>query len=336
MGEINIKKLACELNLSAATVSRALRDSHEISSETKARVLEMAKKLNYEPNPFASNLRGQKSKTIAVIVPEIANNFFSLAINGIEDVAHERGYHVLIYQTHESSEIETSFLMRLLSGRVDGILISLACETVDKEHLRKVSDQLPIVFFDRVYDDIEGVKITTDDYESAYNAVQHLVENGCKKIGYLLALNTLSTGKKRLQGYLDALKYNHFQDDKKLIMESGANSSENYALIKNLIAEQKPDGILSSIEDLAMPCYYACRELKLKIPNDLKLISFSNLAHAELLNPSLTTINQPAFEIGVEAAGILFKIFNKRWYEPNETIVLKSNLIKRESTMAIL
>jgi LacI family transcriptional regulator len=335
MGEINIKKLACELNLSAATVSRALRDSHEISSETKARVLEMAKKLNYEPNPFASNLRGQKSKTIAVIVPEIANNFFSLAINGIEDVARERGYHVLIYQTHESSEIETSFLMRLLSGRVDGILISLACETVDKEHLRKVSDQLPVVFFDRVYDDIEGVKITTDDYESAYNSVQHLVENGCKKIGYLLALNTLSTGKKRLQGYLDALKYNHFPDDKKLIMESGSNSDENYALIKNLIAEQKPDGILSSIEDLAMPCYYACRELKLNIPSDLKLISFSNLAHAELLNPSLTTINQPAFEIGVEAAGILFKIFNKRWYEPNETIVLKSNLIKRESTMAI-
>lgn len=335
MGEINIKKLACELNLSAATVSRALRDSHEISSETKTRVLEMAKKLNYEPNPFASNLRGQKSKTIAVIVPEIANNFFSLAINGIEDVARERGYHVLIYQTHESSEIETSFLMRLLSGRVDGILISLACETVDKEHLRKVSDQLPVVFFDRVYDDIEGVKITTDDYESAYNSVQHLVENGCKKIGYLLALNTLSTGKKRLQGYLDALKYNHFPDDKKLIMESGSNSDENYALIKNLIAEQKPDGILSSIEDLAMPCYYACRELKLNIPSDLKLISFSNLAHAELLNPSLTTINQPAFEIGVEAAGILFKIFNKRWYEPNETIVLKSNLIKRESTMAI-
>ncbi len=316
MGEINIKKLACELNLSAATVSRALRDSHEISSETKTRVLEMAKKLNYEPNPFASNLRGQKSKTIAVIVPEIANNFFSLAINGIEDVARERGYHVLIYQTHESSEIETSFLMRLLSGRVDGILISLACETVDKEHLRKVSDQLPVVFFDRVYDDIEGVKITTDDYESAYNSVQHLVENGCKKIAYLQALNTLSTGKKRLQGYLDALKYNHFPDDKKLIMESGSNSDENYALIKNLIAEQKPDGILSSIEDLAMPCYYACRELKLNIPSDLKLISFSNLAHAELLNPSLTTITQPAFEIGVEAAGILFKILVKTLSRP--------------------
>jgi len=334
MGEINIKKLACELNLSAATVSRALRDSHEISSETKARVLEMAKKLNYEPNPFASNLRGQKSKTIAVIVPEIANNFFSLAINGIEDVARKRDYHVLIYQTHESSEIETSFLMRLLSGRVDGILISLACETVDKEHIRKVSEQLPVVFFDRIHDDIEGVKIATDDYESAYSAVQHLVENGCKKIGYLLALSTLSTGKKRLQGYLDALRDNHLTDDKELVIESGPNSDENYTLIKNFIAVQKPDGILSSIEDLAMPCYYACKELGLNIPGDLKLISFSNLAHAELLNPSLTTINQPAFEIGVEAAGILFKIFAKRWYEPNETIVLKSNLIIRESTRA--
>jgi len=332
MGGINIKQLAHELNLSAATVSRALRDSYEISSETKARVLAMAQKLNYEPNPFASSLRRQKSKTIAVIVPAIANNFFSLAINGIEEVARARDYHVLIYQTHENSEIERSFLMRLLSGRVDGILISLASEAVDKAQLKEVSEKLPIVFFDRVHDDIEGVKITTDDYESAYNAVQHLIENGCKRIGYLLALNSLSTGEKRLKGYLDALKDNGFPDQPDLIMTSTGDAAQNYSLVRDFLAEQKPDGILSSIEELAMPCYYACKELKINIPDDLKLISFSNLAHADLLNPSLTTINQPAFEIGVEAATILFKIFNKRWYEFNETIMLKSNLIKREST----
>ncbi|MGN6179293.1 MAG: LacI family DNA-binding transcriptional regulator [Mucilaginibacter sp.] len=332
MGGINIKQLAHELNLSAATVSRALRDSYEISSETKARVLAMAQKLNYEPNPFASSLRRQKSKTIAVIVPAVANNFFSLAINGIEEVARARDYHVLIYQTHENSEIERSFLMRLLSGRVDGILISLASEIVDKVQLKEVSEKLPVVFFDRVHDDIEGVKITTDDYASAYNAVQHLIENGCKRIGYLLALNSLSTGEKRLKGYLDALKDNGFPDEPDLIMTSTGNADQNYSLVKDFIAGQKPDGILSSIEELAMPCYYACKELKINIPHDLKLISFSNLAHADLLNPSLTTINQPAFEIGVEAATILFKIFNKRWYEFNETIMLKSNLIKREST----
>lgn len=335
MGEINIKMLARELNLSAATVSRALRDSYEISSETKARVLELAKKLNYEPNPFASGLRRKKSKTIAVIVPEIANNFFSLAINGIEEVARELDYHVLIYQTHESSAIETSFIMRLLGGRVDGILISLASDAVDKEHIKSVSDQLPMVFFDRAHDDIEGVKITTDDYESAYNGVQHLIETGCKKIGYLSALNTLSTGKNRLQGYLDALKDNGFTNEQELIIMSGENMDQNRSIIHKFIAEQKPDGILSSIEELAMPCYYACKELKLKIPDDLKIISFSNMEHAGLLNPSLTTIYQPAFEIGVEAAGILFKIFNKRWFEPNETIVLKSTLIKRESTTII-
>ncbi len=333
MGEINIKMLALELNLSAATVSRALRDSYEISSETKARVIEMAKKLNYEPNPFASSLRQQKSKTIAVIVPAIANNFFSLAINGIEEVARARDYHVLIYQTHENSEIERSFLMRLSSGRVDGILISLASEEVDKRQLKEVSEKLPVVFFDRVHDDIEGVKITTDDYTSAYNAVQHLIENGCKKIGYLMALNSLSTGEKRLQGYLDALKNNGFPYQPDLIITNSGTVEQNYSLVRNFIAEQKPDGILSSIEDLAMPCYYACKDLKLTIPDDLKLISFSNLAHAELLNPSLTTINQPAFEIGVEAAGILFKIFNNRRYAFNETITLKSNLIKRESSM---
>jgi len=333
MGEINIKMLADALNLSAATVSRALRDSYEISAETKMRVCELAKKLNYEPNHYASSLRRQKSKTIAVIIPEIANNFFSLAINGIEEVARTRDYHVLIYQTHENSEIERSFIMRLLSGRVDGILISLASEAIDKEYLKNVSEKLPVVFFDRVHDDIEGVKITTDDYESAYNAVQHLVENGCTKIGYLLALNTLSTGKNRLKGYEDALRDNNLHGDQKLIMASGSNNDENYSLVKNFIAEQKPDGILSSIEDLALPCYYACRELNLNIPHDLKLISFSNLEHVELLSPSLSTINQPAFNIGEEAASILFKILNKRWYEPNETIILKSTLIKRQSTM---
>ncbi|HZX59783.1 MAG TPA: LacI family DNA-binding transcriptional regulator, partial [Mucilaginibacter sp.] len=316
MGEINIKMLAHELNLSAATVSRALRDSYEISSETKARVLELAKRLNYEPNPYASSLRRQSSKTIAVIVPEIANNFFSQAINGIEEVARKRDYHVLIYQTHESSEIETSFITRLLSGRVDGILISLASEAVNKEHIKKVSEKLPVVFFDRMHDDIEGVKIITDDYESAYNAVEHLVESGCKKIGYLLALNTLSTGKNRLQGYLDALKKNNFPEDPGLIMMSSANVAQNKAFVKEFIIKKKPDGILSSIESLAMPCYYACRELNLNIPDDLKLISFSNLEYAQLLNPSLTTVNQPAFEIGVEAATILFKILNKRWHEP--------------------
>lgn len=333
MGNINIKKLALELNLSTATVSRALGDSYQISSETKRKVLELAKSLNYEPNPIASNLRNQKSKTIAVIVPEVANHFFSLAINGIEEIARKRDYHVLIYQTHENSEAEIAFTLKLLSGRVDGILISTSSgETNNRQHLIEASQSIPVVFFDRVYEDIEGVKIITDDYESSYQAVQHLIDSGCKKIAYLLALHNLSTGEKRSNGYLTALKDNGIPFNEDFVVTSTPNHDENYALIKNLLTYNKPDGILSSIEELAFPCYYACRELDLNIPRDIKIISFSNLDCAPLLNPSLTTITQPAFEIGSEAASALFKIFDKKYFEPNETRVLKSVLIKREST----
>jgi LacI family transcriptional regulator len=332
MSSINIKRLAQELNLSTATISRALTDNYQISSETKRRVLALAKSLNYEPNPFASNLRNQKSKTIAVIVPEVANHFFSLAINGIEEIARKRNYHVLIYQTHENSEAEVTFTLKLLSGRVDGILISTSSEINDKQHLIEASRSIPVVFFDRVYEDIEGVKIITDDYESAYQGVQHLIESGCEKIAYLLALQNVSTGEKRLNGYLTALKDNGIPFNNDLIITSTIDNNQNYSLIKNLLINHMPDGILSSIEELALPCYYACRELNLNIPYDLKIISFSNLDCAPLLNPSLTTITQPAFEIGIEAASILFKIFDKKCFEPNETRVLKSVLIKREST----
>jgi LacI family transcriptional regulator len=332
MGNVNIKILAQELGLSIATVSRALRDSYEISAETKQKVLDMAKKLNYEPNPSASNLRSHKSKTIAVIVPEVANNFFSLAINGIEEIARQHGYHVLVYQTHENSEIEMEFTRRLLSGRVDGILISVTSETQNNQHFKDIINELPIVFFDRAFEDLSAVKIITDDYESTYNATLHLIACGCKRIAYLVALNKLSTGKKRLAGYRDALRDSYITINEALIVPGDNQDDENYRQIKSLLTDHKPDGIISSIEELALPCYYACKELNLNIPHDVKLVSFSNLKTAALLNPSLTTITQPAFEIGKEAAGILFRILTKRHFEPNETTILKSVLVKREST----
>ncbi len=332
MGNINLKELALALNLSTATVSRALRDSYEISAETKKRVLALAKKLNYEPNPAASNLRSQKTKTIAVIIPEITNNFFSQAINGIEEIARQHDYHVLIYQTHENSELELAFMRRLLSGRVDGILISVASETNNEQNFKDIINQLPVVFFDRVNEDIDAVKITTDDYESTYNATCHLIESGCRKIAYLMALNNLSTGKKRFAGYNAALNDNNIAENEAVIMQDSNNEDENHANIKKLLVNEKPDGIITSIENLALPCYYACKDLGLNIPRDVKIISFSNLKTAPLLNPSLSTITQPAFEMGKEAAGILFKILNKKYFGPNETLVLNSTIIKREST----
>lgn len=332
MGNINIKELALTLNLSAATVSRALRDSHEISLETKQKVWAQAKALNYEPNPSASNLRSQKSKTIAVIIPEVANNFFSQAINGIEEIARKRNYHVLIYQSHEDFEIEKSLVNSLLSGRVDGVLISISSSSSDYRYFKEITVKLPFVFFDRVFEDFNAVKITTNDYESARQATTHLIECGCKRIAYFKALNNLCTGKKRIDGYTDALTNHGIAFTDELVLTSYQDEDENYLQIKNLLAVQKPDGIIASIEELVSPTYYACKNLNLNIPDNVKIISFSNLKNAGLLNPSLTTITQPAFEMGKEAAGILFKILDKKQIEPDETLVLKSSLIKRGST----
>lgn len=332
MDNINIKKLALELNLSAATVSRALRDSYEISVETKQRVKELAQKLNYQPNPSASNLRSQKSKTIAVIIPQIANNFFSQAINGIEEIARKRGFHVLIYQTHEDHETEIAFINSLMNGRVDGILISVSSTSRNNDYYKNLFKTIPIVFFDRLIEGLQTINIITDDYESTFDATTHLIECGCKKIAYLSALDNLTTGIRRISGYADALvKHNLFFNDK-LIIKSQLVAEQNYALIKALITDQKPDGIIASIEELALPCYHVCKEMNLKIPDDLKIISFSNLNTASLLNPSLTTITQPAYEMGKNASIILFKIMDKKQLEPNESIVLESVLIKREST----
>ena len=332
---MNLKELAKELNLSISSVSRALRDSKEISIATKKIVLAKAKELNYHANPFASNLRRQKSKTIAVVIPEIANNFFSLAINGAESYAQKKGYHVLIYQTHDDVQQEISIAKHLQNGRVDGVLISLSSQTEDTAHLQDLKDKaVPIVFFDRVAENIDVPKITTNDYESGYNAAEHLMENGCKKIAFLSISNKLSIANNRMQGYLDATKKHGIKKDKNLIINCGTDIEKNKLLIKKLLQQdEKPDAVFACVEELAVATYVVCEELKINIPRDLKIISFSNLQTAAILNPALTTITQPAYEIGREAAVVLFKLLeNKEAVLPAKNIVLNSTLIVRKST----
>lgn len=334
METVNIKKLAQLLNISISTVSKALRDSHDIGKETKERVIALAAELNYQPNPHASSLRKHKSKTIAVIIPEIANNFFTKAIDGIESIAQEKGYHVLIYITHEDYQKEVSFIKLLHNGRVDGVLISVSSTTKDYTHLKELQERgLPIVFFDRVCEDLDTANITTDDFESAYKATKHLVEQGCKKIAHLMISESLSIGQKRMSGYVKALEDSGIKKDDALIGQCVNDDKEDYQLIENLLSEQKPDGVFAAVERYAILAYEACQNLGLKIPQDVKIISFSNLQTAALLNPALTTITQPGFDIGKEAATILFKALEKKKFQlKKENIVFASSLIARAST----
>ncbi len=334
MSGVNLKKLSEELGLSISSVSKALRDSYEISAETKKRVLEMAEKLNYQPNPFARGLRKRKSITIAVVIPEIANNFFSLAIDGIQLVAQEKGYHVLTYLSHEDAKNEESTVRHLQGGRVDGVIISLCADSTSVKHLHALQETgVPIVFFDRVPEG-EFPTVTTDDFDSGFKATEHMILNGCKNIAYLRVDGHLSITHKRMNGYMAALKKHNIVLKPKMIVECGNDNNSNVEIIKKLLRlKNRPDGIFASVEKLAISTYYACNEIKLKIPEQLKIISFSNLRTASLLSPSLSTITQPAFEIGKEAATLLLQLIEKKNSSNRiDQIVLKSELIERNSS----
>jgi LacI family transcriptional regulator len=335
MKNINIRELALELHLSVSTISKALNDSYEISEETKRRVLETAARLNYVPNPYASSLRGRKSKNIGVVIPEVADSFFSLAINGIESVAKEKGYHVLICLTHESFENERTILKEFQGGRVDGVLLSVSRETTQCNHISDlIANGLPLVFFDRACDNVETAKITTDDFESAYKATAHLIQQNCDQIAFLSISKSLSISNKRLEGYLQALNDYKIKVDPKYIVHCSNDAEQNYLLIKKLLQQKnKPNGIVASVEKLTTPVYMACEALKLKVPKDVKIVCFSNLETATILNPSLTTITQPAFEMGKTAAALLFRALENRNFSLiKEDIMIPSALVVRGST----
>jgi LacI family transcriptional regulator len=330
---MNLKQLAKELNISISTVSKALSDSHEISAKTKSAVLAKAKELNFQVNPYASGLRKQKTKTIAVVLPELVNDFFGPVLSGIESVAHEKGYHVLIYLTHEDMQREVGIIKLLRNGRVDGIMMSLSEQTCDTAHLEELKD-IPLVFFDRAAEHIETPSVTTDNYNSGIRATEHLIQNGCRRIAFLSISQNLSMSRNRMNGYLEALKRNKIEKDNSLILLcSGTDQESREAIQKLLKSKDRPDGIFASVEKLANLTYELCYELDIKIPGDIKIVCFSNSQVAGLYNPSLTTIVQPAYEMGQEAATILFDMVEEK---PRQSIIentiLNSKLVVRNSS----
>ena len=336
MDQVNLKKLAKELNLAVSTVSRALRDSHEISPKTKERVRELAEKWGFQPNPHASSLRQNKSKTIAVIIPEIQNNFFAQAMSGVEEVAQLKGYHVLIYLTHEDYNRERDILQVLRNGRVDGVMISVSKTTINLEHIEAYRQAgIPMVLFDRTCEEVDVPNIMTNDTEMAFKATEHLLKRGCERVAFLGIEGHLSISNRRKAGYLSALK-KYKVAAPPMVLPCSTKDYENRRLIQNLLQQQQPpDGILAAIEKFAVNTYEVCKELHLRIPEDVKVISFSNLQAAALFDPALSVIIQPAYDIGRESANILFKIIEKKMLMPFEKkMVLPSQLIERASTAA--
>ncbi len=331
---ITIKDIARALALSPSTVSRALSNSYEINEETKKRVLEYAQEHQYRRNPIASSLRHGRSYSIGVVVCEVANSFFSQAINGIESVAYGKGYHVIITQSHDAYEREVLNMQHLANRAVDGLLVSMSAETTDYSHLIQLHEQgLPFVFFDRVIDAFETHTVTSDNMEGAFKATQSLIEKGYKNIAHLANAPHLSITEERLKGFKLAMAQSNlpFKDTHVRYCHHGgriqAEVDEAIRYFSNL--DEKIDALFVSSDRLSLGCINAYHNL-LPIQEHPAIAGFSNSDMLELVQPGFTCIRQPAFEMGKAAMEKLTHLIESRYPVYNfENIVLKTELISR-------
>lgn len=335
---VTIKDIAKALGLSTSTVSRALRDSYEISPETKKLVLDYAEKINYQPNPIALSLKERRTHSIGVIVSEIANSFFSQAIDGIESVAYRNGYNVIISQTRESAEREQVNLNYLTSRSIDGLIVSVSAETSDFSNFRELYERgMPIVFFDRIAPDIDTFKITVDSYRGAYDATVHLIQNGYKRIAALASNILLSITRDRLAGYRAALADHGLteKDEQIRYCQHGGLILEEIETAVNemLDAPVRPDAILALSDKLTTGCLRVLKAHKIKVPQDIALIGFSNSDLTELIDPALSIIKQPAFDMGeLATSSLLQMIESKKPITSFNTTTLAPELIIRDSS----
>lgn len=334
MKTITIKNIASELHLSVSTVSRALNDHPDIHNKTKKLVNMVANELGYKPNIIARNLKTMRSNQIGVIVPEIRHDFFSNAISGIEEVAYQKGYTVIIAQSSEQQEREIINLNSMYLHRVSGILVSISQTTTSSEHFRRLIDKgVKMVFFDRVCNDLNVPKVHIDDFESSYKVVSYLLEKGYKKIIHFAGPQILDICQNRRCGYEKALKDAKVSYDP-IIFEGGMHENDGYEHVNELLKLGIKECAIFAVNDpVAIGAMKRLKELKIEIPKQIGIVGFSNNPITELVSPQLTTLEQPAFEMGRKAAEILINEIEEK-YEGEHHIDVKidTNLIIREST----
>jgi LacI family transcriptional regulator len=335
---ITIKDIAKALNLSYSTVSRALMDSYKISDATKKLVKEYAEKNHYRPNLVAQSLKGNKSRSIGVLLCAVPNSFYAEVINGIESVASDKDYHVIITQSHESYEREQKNLEHLVWRSVDGLLVSLSTETKDISHFQKIHDQgTPIVFFDRVTDLIKTHQVVSDNVTGTYNAICHLIECGYTKIAHITSSPNISITTERLQGYWQALSENNIPFRElyiKYCPHGGMLPAEMEKAVDELLGSpEPPDAIFTASDRITIGTLSLLHKRGIKIPEQVAIAGFSNFSAPELFNPPLTTVRQPAFEMGKTATELLLQLIeSKRAVTSFEKKMLPAELFIRKST----
>jgi LacI family transcriptional regulator len=331
-----IHDIAKKLNITASTVSRALNDHPRISDETKKLVAKAAEKLNYQANHIAAALRNGKSNMLGIIVPTADRSFFASVIRGIEEVANRSGYNVMICQTYDSYTKEVASIEALLKARVDGIIISHGKETENFDHIKKVKAKgIPLIMFDRSNDEVGVSQVVIDDYFGAYKSVEHLIEQGCKRIAHFTNNRKISIFKERLRGYKDALQNYGIPFDASLVVESNLQLEDGRnSMTKLLASNANADAIFSASALGAVGAMQVLKEQNIKIPDQVALVAFSNEAYTSFIDPPLTAVDQHSMRMGNAAAEVfLEEIAQKdKPFIPNTT-VLRPELIIRASSL---
>lgn len=339
--QATIKDIARELNVSSSTVSRALKDYPGISEETKIKVKEMAKKLNYRPNAIALSLRKSRSFTIGVIVPEVVHFFFSTVISGIEEVANSRGYTVILTQTNEKLSREKTSVETMLSNQIDGFLVSYSKETTDFDHFTHLLEKgYPIVFFDRIPDIPSAIRVIVDDYSGAYQATKHLLSQGYKNVLHLAGPSNLKISQERTRGYLDALSEFGIKANPSWVVECTHGTQEEANRLTSILLKTLnpcPDAIFANNDMAAVGALMACKAAGYSVPEDIGIVGFSNWQFCSMVEPSLSSVAQPGFRMGMTATQLLLDLIEKKKSveEYQEPVVLSTELLIRKSSVRV-
>lgn len=331
---ITIKDLARILNISVSTVSRALRDTYDVNQETKEKVLALASELNYKPNFNATGLAKGSTRNIGIITPHITNYYFSTVITGIQELAFKEGFKIILFVTNDSPERELEIIESIAITSLDGLLVSTSSNTDECTHFQELIDEgMPIVFFDRVPDEIEASKVVQDDYEGALQGTTHLINNGYKKIAHIAGPKGLAFTANRLHGYLDALAMHKIEPCEDWVIHSGFSQLHGEEDCNRLMAlKDRPDAIFAVNDRKAIGAMLSLKKHHIKIGREVGVVGFTNDPVSTIISPTLTTIAEPAFEIGQKSCELLIKHITKTYFE-GESIVLPNQLIVRESSV---
>jgi len=333
---ITLKKIAKEFGVSISTVSKALKDSHEIGEDTREKIQAFANYYNYKPNSLALQLRNQKTSVIGVIIPEIVHHFFSTVIRGIEEFANGKGYNVMVCVSSESYEKEVSNINVLTNGSVDGLIISIASETQenrDYKHFNSlIDDDFPLVLFDRVNDKLKCDKVTIDDVGGAYKATNHLINTGGKRVAILTTMDYVSVGALRTKGYLKSLKKHGIEIDKELIFKIDDHLNLEDQISEIFDGTNPPDAILAVNEIYAAIALQVAKSKGLEVPNDVSIIGFTSGLISKYTSPPLSMVEQHGFLMGQQTAELLIKRIESEGAYEYKNEVLSANLKIRKST----